>query len=79
MEMGYIRCYVKINFIFVGGSMDKNKNRRFEILSEEKLNCILKIYIVRDKHTGILYACSNFDRGGGMTPLLDKDGNPIQE
>lgn len=49
---------------------------RFEIVLKEHINGgILKIII--DWETGVHYLVSSGMGLSGMTPLLDKDGNPI--
>ena len=49
---------------------------RFEIVLKEHINGgILKIII--DWETGVHYLVSSGMGVSGMTPLLDKDGNPI--
>ena len=55
----------------------KKKETRFEILLEDRLerNSVVRIY--RDKQTGVQYMFALANTGGGLTPLLDKDGKPI--
>lgn len=53
------------------------KDKRFEILSDEGLGVTKGAYILRDKQTGVQYLFFMNGYAGGLTPLLDKDGNPI--
>ena len=53
------------------------KEKRFEVVLEESLNSSNSIAILRDKQTGVLYLVGAAGVGGGITPLLDKDGKPI--
>lgn len=49
---------------------------RFQIVSKEHINGeILKIII--DQETGVHYLISSGVGVSGMTPLLDKNGDPI--
>jgi len=36
-----------------------------------------ELNIIIDKETGINYLFAHYGYGGGLTPLLDKDGKPI--
>jgi len=56
--------------------MGKNKEKRFEIIHQES-KVLTGSMIIRDKQTGVnyLYVASGY--GGGLSPLLDKDGKPI--
>ena len=50
-------------------------NERFEkIYTQGKLN-FTEIWV--DKETGVNYFFHAAGNAGGLTPLLDKDGNPI--
>ena len=50
-------------------------NERFEkIYTQGKLN-FTEIWV--DKETGVNYFFHASGNAGGLTPLLDKDGNPI--
>ncbi len=51
------------------------KNDRFEkVYSQGKVD-IVEIWI--DKETGVNYMCRVAGYAGGLTVLLDKDGNPV--
>jgi len=53
---------------------DKNKNKRFKTVHEEgSISSRLKIIV--DTETGINYLINVDGYAGGITPLLDKDGN----
>lgn len=53
-----------------------NDDKRFEIeYKQESFGRILQI--IKDKETGICYLFSSISGyGGGLTPLLDSNGNP---
>ena len=56
------------------------KDKRFEILSDERLGAIFEMkgtYILSDRHTGVQYLFFTNGFAGGLTPLLDKDGKPV--
>ena len=57
--------------------MGKKKNNRFEIVLEEKHDMMSSNRVLRDKETGVLYLYHAWGYGGGMTPLLDRDGKPL--
>jgi hypothetical protein len=51
------------------------KDERFEkIYSQGSLN-LTEIWV--DKETGVNYVFHKDGYGGGMTPLLDRDGKPV--
>jgi len=57
------------------------ENNRFEAVWDEIVRnavglSLSSIMIIRDKVTGVLYF---YTSGGGLTPLLDKDGKPIAD
>ena len=56
--------------------MGKNKEKRFEIIHQESKG-LTGSMIIRDKNTGVnyLYVASGY--GGGLSPLLDKNGKPL--
>ncbi|MCL2486578.1 MAG: DUF6440 family protein [Oscillospiraceae bacterium] len=60
-----------------------NPNNRFEVLLEEQLGpdsfmrSSDRTLIIRDKLTGVLYLFAYYCNGGGLTPLLGRDGKPI--
>ncbi|MCL2677572.1 MAG: DUF6440 family protein [Clostridiales bacterium] len=53
------------------------KEKRFEVIMKEgsELGQIIKIF--RDKETGVHYVYVGSGYGGGLTPLLDKEGKPV--
>jgi len=55
----------------------KNKNSRFQIILEEKHDIMSSSRVLRDKETGVLYLHHAWGYGGGLTPLLDRDGKPL--
>ncbi len=52
-------------------------NKRFEIIEKESQGISKEISILRDKVTGVNYVFFLSGYGGGLTPLLDRDGKPI--
>ena len=55
---------------------------RFELLKREHVpvdNAVknMDVFILRDKQTGVVYIANNWGSGGGLTPLLGKDGKPL--
>ncbi|MFT3985967.1 MAG: DUF6440 family protein [Lachnospiraceae bacterium] len=44
---------------------------------EEQAGMMSNNRILRDKETGILYLFHAWGYGGGLTPLLDRDGKPL--
>ena len=61
------------------GVKKDTSNNRFEVLSSEILNYDTTLYIIKDKITGVLYLQNHITNGGGLTPLLDKNGKPVTE
>jgi len=57
--------------------MDRKENNRFEIILEETIGMASGNRILRDKETGVLYLFHGWGYGGGLTPLLDRDGLPL--
>ena len=55
-----------------------SQNNRFEIIYKEDNALIkgLKMVLV-DKETGVNYLFVQSGNAGGLTPLLDADGNPV--
>ena len=50
---------------------------RFEIQDREHLGVMTNAQIIVDKETGVNYLFVHWGYGGGLTPLLDENGNPI--
>lgn len=50
---------------------------RFEIKEKEGLTLLTDAVVIIDKETGVnyLYVCRGY--GGGLTPLIDREGKPI--
>ena len=56
--------------------MKKNKEKRFVCVhSESRLNGANEIWV--DKETGVNYFYHSAGYGGGLTPLLNRDGTPV--
>lgn len=53
------------------------ENDRFDIKEREGVSFMTDAIVVVDKETGVnyLFVCRGY--GGGLTPLLDAEGNPI--
>lgn len=55
--------------------MDKD---RFEIQNAQgNIFSTTKVMIIVDKETGVNYMYVANGNGGGLTPLIDKDGKPV--
>lgn len=50
-------------------------SRRFEIT--ETAGSVKGFYVVVDRETEVNYLVAKFGTGGGICPLIDKDGKPI--
>ena len=59
--------------IFGGSKMAKND--RFEKIYSQGTMNVTEIWL--DKETGVNYMYHVSGYGGGLTPLLDRDGKPI--
>ena len=59
--------------IFGGSKMGKND--RFEKIYSQGTMNVTEIWV--DKETGVNYMYHVSGYGGGLTPLLDRDGKPI--
>lgn len=54
------------------------KTDRFEVVQQEGNGLIAPLRMVLlDKATGVQYLFAQFGNGGGLCPLLDKDGKPL--
>jgi len=51
------------------------KEKRFEKIYSQGGLSVIEIWV--DKETGVNYIFHQSGYAGGMTPLLDKDGNPV--
>ena len=51
------------------------QNERFEKIYEQGRINVIEIWV--DKETGVNYMFRRDGSAGGMTPLLDKDGNVV--
>ncbi|TDA21068.1 hypothetical protein E1963_13735 [Extibacter muris] len=60
---------------FQDRNFDFNLYKRFEITETE--GSVKGFYVVVDKETGVNYIVAKFGTGGGICPLVDKDGRPI--
>lgn len=54
------------------------KNNRFEIIYTQGSSFTQLVQLLVDKETGIQYLFTQSGSAGGLTPLLDADGNPIK-
>lgn len=55
----------------------KNKNDRFVIVSQQKTGFGRGTAVLLDRETGVNYLFYQSGYGGGLTPLLDNQGNPV--
>lgn len=55
----------------------RSNETRFELVLDEKMPGLNSVKIYRDKQTGVQYMLAAIGNGGGLSPLLDKDGKPI--
>lgn len=53
------------------------KDTRFEKIHSESIRLGEKVEILRDRHTGVCYLWRVSGYSGGLTPLLDTQGNPV--
>lgn len=51
-----------------------SKDKRFEKVYSQDLGCTM---ILRDRETGVHYLYVSGGSGGGVTPLLDAQGNVV--
>ena len=73
--LGAIRDLRRYYQIYTGEKkMAKKSDNRFQVIPEEKYEMVTSSRILRDKETGVLYFFYTWGYGGGLTPLLDKDG-----
>jgi len=57
--------------------MVKKKYKRFEIVINETTKGLIGTVILRDKDTGVHYLYVAAGYGGGLTVLLDENGQPV--
>ena len=48
------------------------KEKRFDVIHEEKIGVMINAFILRDKQTGEQYLFVQNGYAGGLTPLLGK-------
>lgn len=53
----------------------KKEDKRFEIVYTQGV--ANSIHIIVDRETGVNYLYHGSGYGGGLTPLLDRDGKPV--
>ncbi|MCO0861686.1 DUF6440 family protein [Staphylococcus pasteuri] len=53
---------------------NKKNDNRFNVENVSK-NSNVRCYVLTDKDTGIQYLATWVSTGGGVTPLLDENGN----
>jgi hypothetical protein len=56
-----------------------SNEERFEVIHQESKGVLQKVSILRDKQTGVQYIFVRSGNSGGLSPLLDKNGNPLIE
>ena len=52
-------------------------NDRFDIKEKEMVSFMTETIVIVDKETGVNYLYVGRGYGGGLTPLLDADGNLV--
>ena len=52
------------------------KDNRFEVVKKENISFGTGMQVIRDKQTGVHYLFCGSGYGGGLTPLLDSNGEP---
>jgi len=57
--------------------MGKKKDKRFEVVLNESTKALTSTMILRDKQTGVHYLYVAAGYGGGLTALLNENGNPV--
>ena len=57
--------------------MSKTEDRRFEVIYQQGSFLTEMTLILRDKETGAEYLFVQCGYAGGLTPLIDKLGEPI--
>ena len=53
------------------------QNKRFEIIHQEGNGLSIAYTVFLDTATGVHYLFAQSGYGGGLTPLLDRDGKPM--
>ncbi|WP_239752136.1 DUF6440 family protein [Mammaliicoccus sp. H-M34] len=56
---------------------NKNEDERFYVKSKENIKSLGRFTVVVDRETGVNYVHAWVGTGSSLTPLLDKNGNPI--
>jgi hypothetical protein len=51
------------------------KETRFEVVQDDPIKGFLISRVIKDKETGVLYLFHGSGQSGGITPLLDKEGD----
>jgi len=59
--------------------MPKKKETRFQLVTDERHDMMSSTRVIRDSETGVLYLYHAWGYGGGLTPLLDRDGKPLTD
>ena len=57
--------------------MSKTENKRFEVIYQQGSALTEMTLILRDKETGAEYLFVQCGYAGGLTPIIDKLGEPI--
>ncbi|MGE4483765.1 MAG: DUF6440 family protein [Oscillospiraceae bacterium] len=57
--------------------MKSSDQKRFEVIHKEGLSLGESVKIIVDKKTGINYMFVSSGYSGGITALLERDGNPV--
>jgi len=57
--------------------MKKKLSDRFVIVSEQRTGLFSSVTVFLDRETGVNYLFYQNGYGGGLAPLLDRDGKPV--
>ena len=57
--------------------MSKTEDRRFEVIYQQGSALTEMTLILRDRETGAEYLFAQCGYAGGLTPLIDKLGEPV--
>ena len=53
------------------------KDKRFKKIHIESVGLAEDVIVLVDTRTGVNYMYFHYGNGGGLTPLLDREGKPI--
>ena len=77
-----VGCTEKNKKYFENYGSNRKIPERYVLLNDEKHQMQTRnprIQYIKDRQTGIIYLCYGDDYQGGLTPLLDENGDPVNE